>query len=80
MFFQKPTGLFALLDEESHFPRATSDTLTAKLHSNLSKCTYYKAPRGNAPTFTLKHYAGEVEYTLDEFLEKNRDSYVNFFS
>lgn len=76
MFFSKPTGLYVLLDEESHFPKATSDTLVAKLHSNLGKCTYYKQPRGNTPTFGLKHYAGEVEYTCDEFLEKNRDSCV----
>ncbi len=76
MFFSKPTGLYVLLDEESHFPRATSDTLVAKLHSNLGKCTYYKQPRGNTPTFGLKHYAGEVEYACDEFLEKNRDSCV----
>ena len=76
MFFSKPTGLYVLLDEESHFPRATSESLVAKLHSNLGKCTYYKQPRGNTPTFGLKHYAGEVEYACDEFLEKNRDSCV----
>ena len=73
MFFQKPLGMFALLDEESHFPKATQESLVQKFHSNLNKCQSYKPPRGNAPVFTLCHYAGDVEYTADEFLEKNRD-------
>ena len=30
MFFAKPIGMFALLDEESHFPRATDATLVEK--------------------------------------------------
>ncbi len=28
MFLAKPVGLLALLDEESHFPKATDQTLT----------------------------------------------------
>lgn len=35
MFLQK-LGLLALLNEESHFPKATDDTLLEKLHSQHS--------------------------------------------
>ena len=30
MFLSKPVGMLALLDEESHFPKATSQTLVGK--------------------------------------------------
>ena len=30
MFLAKPVGLLALLDEESHFPKATDQTLTGQ--------------------------------------------------
>ena len=35
MFLAKPVGMLALLDEESHFPKATSQTLVGKFFRML---------------------------------------------
>lgn len=76
MFLQRPLGLFALLDEESYFPKATDKTLVEKMHKNLKKHKqYYDAPQNSQVlTFTITHFAGSVTYDAVNFLEKNRDS------
>ncbi|XP_064647040.1 myosin-IIIa-like isoform X3 [Lineus longissimus] len=72
MFLSKPMGVLALLDEESHFPKATDQTLVSKFHSNIKAAQYIK-PKSDALQFSIKHYAGLVEYEAENFLEKNRD-------
>ena len=56
---KKRTGLFALLDEESRFPKANDSTLVEKFHRNL-KASCYSKPKSNELTFTIQHYAGMV--------------------
>ncbi|CAG5130111.1 unnamed protein product, partial [Candidula unifasciata] len=72
MFLSKPVGLLALLDEESHFPKATDSTLVGKFHQNI-KSPVYSRPKSNSLTFCIDHFAGRVEYDAQGFLEKNRD-------
>ncbi|XP_041374247.1 myosin-IIIb-like [Gigantopelta aegis] len=72
MFLMKPMGLLALLDEESHFPKATDQTLVDKFHQNI-RSVVYSRPKGNSLKFCIEHYAGKVEYDAFGFLEKNRD-------
>ncbi|XP_060080055.1 myosin-IIIb-like [Ylistrum balloti] len=72
MFLMKPLGLLALLDEESHFPKATDQSLVEKFHRNINN-KYYRRPKGNSLVFSIDHYAGRVEYDAMGFLEKNRD-------
>ncbi|XP_021363732.1 myosin-IIIb-like isoform X9 [Mizuhopecten yessoensis] len=72
MFLMKPLGLLALLDEESHFPKATDKSLVEKFHRNINN-KYYCRPKGNSLVFSIDHYAGRVEYDANGFLEKNRD-------
>eukprot|EP00050_Salpingoeca_kvevrii_P001275 m.166316 g.166316 ORF g.166316 m.166316 type:complete len:1002 (-) comp10335_c1_seq28:207-3212(-) len=74
LFFSKPLGVFALLDEESHFPRATDKTFVAKLKQNLTKFKDFVPSRLDDDSFGISHYAGSVTYQADHFLEKNRDS------
>ncbi len=75
MFLQRPLGLFALLDEESFFPKGSDTSLVNKLQSNLKKFKYFEPPRSqNAIDFGINHYAGTVTYIAFGFLEKNRDS------
>lgn len=74
MFTRKPLGILALLDEESYYPRASDDTLVLKFNDHFASEKHYAADRGNRAVFTIKHYAGEVLYHGEGFLEKNRDS------
>lgn len=67
-------GIFALLDEESKFPKATDDSLVNKFHSHFKSSTRYIRPRGNEISFGINHYAGKVVYDARGFLEKNRDN------
>nr|XP_025614825.1 myosin-2 isoform X2 [Arachis hypogaea] len=71
LFEKKPLGLLSLLDEESNFPRATDLTLATKLKQHLSSNPCFKGESGKA--FSVRHYAGEVTYDTNGFLEKNRD-------
>ncbi|KAJ4875611.1 Myosin-2 [Raphanus sativus] len=68
---KKPIGLLTLLDEESNFPKATDLTFASKLKQHLKTNSCFKGERGRA--FRVNHYAGEVLYDTNGFLEKNRD-------
>ncbi|XP_031266663.1 myosin-2-like [Pistacia vera] len=68
---KKPLGILSLLDEESNFPKATDLTFANKLKQHLSLNSCFKGERGRA--FGIRHYAGEVLYDTNGFLEKNRD-------
>ncbi|XP_029309150.1 unconventional myosin-X [Cottoperca gobio] len=72
---EKKLGLLALMNEESHFPKATDGTLLEKLHSQHSKNSFYVKPRVAVHNFGVKHYAGEVVYDVRGMLEKNRDTF-----
>ncbi|XP_037313777.1 unconventional myosin-X isoform X2 [Pungitius pungitius] len=72
---EKKLGLLALMNEESHFPKATDSTLLEKLHSQHSKNSFYVKPRVAVHNFGVRHYAGEVVYDVRGTLEKNRDTF-----
>ncbi|KAL5715347.1 Myosin-1 [Ranunculus cassubicifolius] len=71
LFEKRPLGLLSLLDEESTFPKATDLTFANKLKQHLSANSSFKGERGGA--FSVCHYAGQVLYQTNGFLEKNRD-------
>lgn len=79
IFFQKRAGIFPLLDEESRFPKATDQSLATKLHQTLSPAypDVYIAPKNVGTSFHIVHYAGQVLYSCEGFLEKNRDFLPN---
>lgn len=72
---KKPIGVLSLLDEECNFPKATDSSYLNKLHLNFAEHPFYEKPRFSFKTaFIIRHYAGEVSYECEGFLEKNRDS------
>ena len=71
LLLNRPMGLLALLDEESHFPNATDKSLVEKFHNNL-RSPFYIRPKGDSQNFTIAHYAGSVSYDAINFLSKNR--------
>ena len=68
-----PIGIFSCLDEDSVMPRATDQSFTDKLHSLWEKKTPKYASARTRQGFILTHYAAEVEYSTEGWLEKNKD-------
>ena len=58
---------------------ATDQSLAIKLHQTLSPIysEVYIAPKNNGESFQIVHYAGQVLYDIECFLEKNRDYLPN---
>ncbi|KAH7437281.1 hypothetical protein KP509_05G063900 [Ceratopteris richardii] len=73
---KKPLGIVALLDEACMFPKSTHETFATKLFQNFKNNRRFKKPKLSTTDFTIAHYAGEVTYHSDLFLEKNRDYVV----
>lgn len=69
-------GVLSLLDEESRLPMGSDEQFVTKLHHNFAndKSKYYKKPRFGKSSFTVCHYAIDVTYESDGFIEKNRDT------
>ena len=78
----QPIGILSCLDEECIMPKATDLTFTEKVGS------LWETPRSGSPLhpgsakfcttrfgqgFVVKHYAGDVEYRTQGWLEKNKD-------
>ncbi|KAI8810433.1 P-loop containing nucleoside triphosphate hydrolase protein [Cladochytrium replicatum] len=78
----KRTGIIAFLDEECARPGEVTDlTFLDKVETNQAKHPHFQS-RINAKSdkfllssaaFRLKHYAGDVNYSVDGFLERNKD-------
>ena len=70
-----PIGIFSCLDEDSVMPKATDKSFTEKLHSLWDRKTpkYRPSRPGHGHGFVLTHYAADVEYSTEGWLEKNKD-------
>ncbi|RCI02900.1 Myosin type-2 heavy chain 1 [Rhizopus stolonifer] len=70
-------GILSLLDEESRLPAGTDQGFCQKLYDQFSAPEhkkYFKKPRFSNSAFTIAHYAHDVQYETENFLEKNKDS------
>ncbi len=69
-------GILMLLDEESRLPMGSDEQFVTKLHHNFAadKQKFYKKPRFGKSAFTVCHYAIDVTYESEGFIEKNRDT------
>ncbi|KAJ1958122.1 Myosin type-2 heavy chain 1 [Linderina pennispora] len=84
----KPIGILALLDEECRLEQGSDKTFVEKLYRQFAApdgpqrrqveqpemAGYFRKPRFSNSAFTIRHYAHEVTYEGDGFLEKNRDT------
>uniref|UniRef100_A0AAQ5XLQ4 Myosin-7 n=1 Tax=Amphiprion ocellaris TaxID=80972 RepID=A0AAQ5XLQ4_AMPOC len=75
---EKPMGIMSILEEECMFPKASDTTFKAKLYDNhLGKSANFQKPRivkGKPEAhFALVHYAGTVDYNINNWLVKNKD-------
>merc|ERR1719384_2753020 len=77
IMFEKPMGIWSILEEESNFPKATDKTFEDKIKaqhlgksSNMAKAKSATDPNAH---FAIIHYAGTVSYNVTGWLEKNKD-------
>ncbi|CAI9293166.1 unnamed protein product [Lactuca saligna] len=73
---KKPGGIISLLDEACMFPKSTHETFAQKLYQTFPKHKRFIKPKLSRTSFTIAHYAGEVNYLADQFLDKNKDYVV----
>ncbi|CAF2038781.1 unnamed protein product [Brassica napus] len=73
---KKPGGIIALLDEACMFPRSTHETFSQKLYETFKQNKHFSKPKLARTDFTVCHYAGDVTYQTQQFLEKNKDYVV----
>ena len=77
IMFEKPMGIWAILEEESNFPKATDKSFEDKIKAqhlgksaNMAKAKSSTDPHAH---FAIIHYAGTVSYNVTGWLEKNKD-------
>ncbi|KAH9659164.1 Myosin-11 [Citrus sinensis] len=73
---KKPGGIIALLDEACMFPKSTHETFANKLYQTFKSHKRFVKPKFSRTDFAIAHYAGEVMYQSDQFLDKNKDYVV----
>ena len=77
IMFEKPMGVWAILEEESNFPKATDKTFEDKIKAqHLGKSAPMAKPQSKTDKnahFAIIHYAGIVSYNVTGWLEKNKD-------
>merc|ERR1719491_98876 len=74
--FEKPMGIWAILQEETLFPKATDKSFADKLQAGLGKLPNFVKPQSKTDPnahFACSHYAGIVSYNVTSWLEKNAD-------
>ena len=75
--FERPMGMWAILEEESLFPKATDKSFEDKLKAqHLGKSPPFAKPQSKTDKdahFAIIHYAGTVSYNVTAWLEKNKD-------
>ncbi|CAM9893048.1 unnamed protein product [Ascophyllum nodosum] len=68
-------GIIAVLNEECVRPRGSDVSFVSKLSTlHADHSAFARAKLAGAFEFAVKHYAGEVLYNAEGFLDKNRDS------
>ena len=72
---QKHAGILAILDEQCIVPQSTDEKFTRYLYSKCDKHKRFSASSAQRVDykFSIDHYAGDVEYSTENWLEKNKD-------
>ncbi|KRZ39979.1 Unconventional myosin-If [Trichinella pseudospiralis] len=70
----KPPGIFSILNDvcaQTHGQSGGDDHFLQKMNTSVGNHPHYRPGSGR---FLIVHYAGNVEYNVEGFCEKNRDT------
>ncbi|VDK45691.1 unnamed protein product [Gongylonema pulchrum] len=69
-------GIIDYLDEQCKMGQGTDLDWLRKLHTcpSLKKMQHFQLPKIKDPSFIIKHFAADVVYSVNGFLEKNKDT------
>ena len=74
----KPSGILAMIDEEGTVPRGSDISLLEKFKTTFGGSSHRPNKRFllrlKVETFGIDHYAGAVDYNVQGFVTKNKDS------
>ncbi|KAK1397940.1 Myosin-6 like [Heracleum sosnowskyi] len=76
-----PGGILALLDDACKPPHESCskpphESFAEKLYQTFNNHKGFSKPKFSRSDFTIRHYAGDVTYQAELFLDKNRDPVV----
>ena len=76
---KKPVGLLVLLDEEIRLPKGSDSKWLEKCDKNHNSHDCWLSDKAarmhmDKSSFTVRHYAGDVEYDSSGFYDKNKDA------
>eukprot|EP01125_Pyxidicula_operculata_P000059 TRINITY_DN1008_c0_g1_i1.p1 TRINITY_DN1008_c0_g1~~TRINITY_DN1008_c0_g1_i1.p1 ORF type:complete len:1521 (-),score=561.84 TRINITY_DN1008_c0_g1_i1:153-4715(-) len=72
---EKPLGgVITLLAEEGRVPKGSDKGFIGRLTKQYAKHKYFDYNAKNPMFFDVKHFAGQVTYDAEGFLEKNKDA------
>jgi len=73
---KRPLGILPILDDVCNFPQGSDLKFLEKLSQAISSHAHLTFPSSRCE-FTIRHYAGDVTYNVDGFLDKNKDALFN---
>ena len=76
VIMKPPNGVLAILNEEVKIPRGSDDGFLSKCLKAHEKSTIF-LNRHKTRNFAISHYAGVVEYSKEQFVLKNTDTFSN---
>eukprot|EP00756_Hemistasia_phaeocysticola_P030311 Hpha_TRINITY_DN16281_c4_g2::TRINITY_DN16281_c4_g2_i2::g.14876::m.14876/K10357/MYO5; myosin V len=68
------TGIFGKLDDESNMGSGTDAGFLQKVKDDFQKHPFFGIKKMSKDSFIVHHYAASVNYTVENWLEKNRDA------
>eukprot|EP01132_Coremiostelium_polycephalum_P007665 gene7665-9430_t len=74
---KKPPGILTLLDDVCNFPKGDDEKFLQRINEAFAGHAHYQSAAQASSNFTIKHYAGDVEYSSQGFVDKNKDLLFN---
>eukprot|EP01060_Flectonema_neradi_P036265 TRINITY_DN6929_c2_g3_i1.p1 TRINITY_DN6929_c2_g3~~TRINITY_DN6929_c2_g3_i1.p1 ORF type:complete len:1372 (+),score=332.35 TRINITY_DN6929_c2_g3_i1:58-4173(+) len=67
-------GIFGLLDDECSMGKGSDSGFMSKVEENCSSNPFFELKKLSKSAFIVHHYAASVVYTVEGWLDKNRDT------